>query len=48
MPKKWTVVRNANVSLGGIDEKNKGIGNGENILTLVGNVSFSGIEIIYI
>ncbi len=48
VPKTWTVVSNANVSLGGIDEKNKGIGNGENILTLVGNVSFSGIEIIYI
>lgn len=48
VPKTWTVVSNANISLGGIDEKNKGIGNGENILTLVGNVSFSGIEIIYI
>lgn len=48
IPKTWTVVENANVSFGGIDEKNKNRATRDNVLTLVGNVSFSGVDIIYV
>lgn len=36
------------VSFGGRDEKNRNMGAPDNILTIVGNVSFAGVEIIYI
>lgn len=48
IPKTWTVVNRANVSLGGIEEKNRNMSTGNNILTLVGDVSFAGVEITYI
>lgn len=48
IPKTWTVSDKTNVSFGGIDEKNKNQGTPDNTLTLVGNISFSGVEIIYV
>lgn len=48
IPRGWRVVNNANISLGGIDEKNgKGIEAGPTIV-LTGNVNLAGVEIIYV
>ena len=48
VPKTWNLVNNINVSLGGVEEKNsRGKSEGPVIL-LTGNVSFSGVEIIYV
>lgn len=48
VPKDWIIDNKASVAFGAIEEKNRSIGTGENILTLVGNVSFSGVEIVYV
>lgn len=48
MPKTWKVVYDVNTTLGGIDEKNRNTGADSSIVTLRGNVSFGGVEIIYI
>lgn len=48
IPKTWTVEDKINTSFGGIDEKNRNQSDGQNTITLVGNVSFSGVEIFYI
>ena len=48
IPKTWTVENKTNTSFGGVDEKNTNVPTYDNILTLVGDVSFSGVEIIYI
>lgn len=48
IPKTWDIENKTNVSFGGVDEKNRNQGMTNNTLTLVGNVSFSGVEIIYI
>lgn len=48
IPKEWKVENQIHETLSGLDEKNKSQGVGNITLVLVGNVSFSGIEIIYI
>jgi len=48
IPKTWNVNDNTNVFLGSVSEKNRNNQTTTNNLTLVGDVSFSGIEIIYI
>jgi len=47
IPKEWNVVNNANVSLAGIDEKNKAVATGPTVV-ITGNISLAGVEIIYI
>lgn len=48
IPKTWTVENRVNISFAGVDEKNRNMGNSDNILTIVGSASFAGVEIIYI
>lgn len=48
VPKTWVIDNKINTFFSGVDEKNKNVGSIDNILTLVGNISLSGIEIIYI
>ncbi|SFC88041.1 LiaF transmembrane domain-containing protein [Clostridium uliginosum] len=48
IPKTWNVDDKTNVFLGSVNEKNRNNQITTNNLTLVGDVSFSGVEIIYI
>lgn len=48
IPKEWSLQNEASVAFGGIEEKNKGILETTKRLILIGDVSFSGVEIIYI
>lgn len=48
IPKEWRVINNADVSLGGIDEKTINKATSEITLTITGKVSLAGVEIIYI
>lgn len=48
IPRGWNVINNANVSFGAIEEKNKRDSVITNTLTIIGDVSFSGVEIFYI
>ncbi|MFA9396964.1 MAG: hypothetical protein ACERKV_01680 [Clostridiaceae bacterium] len=48
IPKTWNVEDKTTVFLGGVSEKNRSNQETINKLTLVGNISFSGVEIIYI
>lgn len=48
IPRDWKVENHAHASFGAIDEKVKNTPNSENVLSLVGNVSFGAVEIIYI
>lgn len=48
VPKTWTVVFRTSNSFSGVSEKNLNESNGENTLTLFGNLSFSGVTVIYI
>lgn len=48
IPKDWKIINKVNVFAGAIDEKNNSLGNSESTLTLVGDVHFSGITIIYV
>lgn len=48
IPRTWSVEDKTNVFLGGISEKNRSNQQTTNKLTLVGNIKFSGVEIIYI
>ncbi len=48
IPKTWNVDDKTNVFLGAVSEKNRNNQTTTNNLTLVGDVSFSGVEIIYI
>ena len=48
IPKTWNVNDKTNVFFGSVSEKNRNNQTTTNDLTLVGNVSFSGVEIIYI
>lgn len=48
IPKTWNVDNKTNVFLGSVDEKNKNNQVITNKLTLIGDISFSGVEIIYI
>ena len=48
IPKTWSVNDKTNVFLGAVSEKNRSNQTTTNTLTLVGDISFSGVEIIYI
>ena len=48
IPKSWTVENKATTSFGGLNEKNINVGTSENILTIIGNISFAVVDIIYI
>jgi predicted membrane protein len=48
VPKDWKVDDKTSVFLGGVSEKNRSNDSAMHTLTLVGDVSFSGIEIIYV
>jgi len=48
IPKNWRVENKTNVFLASIDEKNRNNEIITNTLTLVGDINFSGVEIIYI
>jgi len=48
VPKNWSIDDKTNVVLGSISEKNKSDQIITNTLTIVGDISFSGVEIIYI
>lgn len=48
IPKTWTIDDKTSSSFGSIDEKNRNQGISTSTLTLVGNISFSTVEIIYI
>jgi hypothetical protein len=47
IPKTWNVVNQVNVSFAGMEEKNKSETLGSPVVMLTGNLSFSGLEIIY-
>ncbi|MGN1032429.1 MAG: LiaF transmembrane domain-containing protein [Intestinibacter sp.] len=48
IPRTWHVENRIHAVFGGVNEKNKHIGTTENTLVLVGNLSFAGVDIIYI
>lgn len=48
IPRGWKVINNVDASFGGIDEKNRNDAASTPTLNLIGKVSFSGVEIIYI
>jgi len=48
IPKNWTVEDISTTSYGSISEKNRNEGTADNILTICGDISFSGVDIIYI
>lgn len=48
IPKEWKVENRLSASFGGVEEKNRNISTGSPILQLTGDVSFSGVTIIYI
>jgi predicted membrane protein len=48
IPKEWKVQNKTNVFLASIEEKNSSSEMATNTLTLVGDIKFSGVEIIYV
>lgn len=48
IPKDWQVINKVNVTLAGLEEKNKNNNVTTKQLILTGNMSFAGVEIIYI
>lgn len=48
IPRTWRVENRTNASFGSVEEKNRRDSVTTNTLTLIGDVSFSGVEIIYI
>lgn len=48
IPKSWTVENKVNTFFGGLNEKNRNVGTSENILTIIGNISFAVVDIIYV
>ncbi|WP_346917315.1 hypothetical protein [Clostridium sp.] len=48
IPKNWTVEDVSTISCGVMTEKNRNEGTADNILTICGNINFSGVDIIYI
>ncbi|WP_035287766.1 MULTISPECIES: membrane protein [Clostridiaceae] len=48
IPKSWKIENKTDVFLASIEEKNKNDEITTNTLTLVGNINFSGVEILYI
>lgn len=47
-PKSWTVVNQTDTSFAGLDEKNHSESTGSPLVTLTGDISFSGVTIIYV
>lgn len=48
IPKTWKIVNEVNTSLGALSEKNSHIHSDFPVVTIKGNISFSGVDIIYI
>lgn len=48
IPKHWAVINQTDTAFGGIDEKNRCESTGSPVVTITGDVSFSGVTIIYI
>lgn len=48
IPKDWNIINEVNTSLGGMEEKNRRTDSVSPTVTMTGNVSFGGVEIIYI
>jgi len=48
IPKTWNIDNKTNVFMGDVSEKNRNDQTTTNNLTLIGDISFSGVEIIYI
>lgn len=48
IPKSWYVINKVNTTFGGVEEKMKNSSTGVPAVTLIGNVSFSGITIYYV
>jgi len=48
IPKTWNVINKANVSFGAIEEKTRNQTDGSPVVTLTGEVSFSGVTIYYV
>lgn len=48
VPKEWHVENQADMSFGGLEEKNRSQSSGTPVLKLVGECSFSGVTIVYV
>lgn len=48
IPKTWNIVFGVDTTLAGISEKNRKVESNSPVVTLKGNISLSGVEIIYI
>ena len=48
IPKTWSVEDRTSQAFGGLSEKNRNYGTGDDVLTLVGDISFASVEIIYV
>ena len=47
-PKSWSVVNETNTVFGGLDENGRSDSTGTPVVTLTGNIKFSGVTIIYV
>ena len=47
-PKTWSVVNETNTVFGGLDENGRSDSTGTPVVTLTGNIKFSGVTIIYV
>lgn len=48
IPKEWSVINCTDAVFGGVEERGHSRSNGSPVLTLTGDVSFSGVTIVYI
>lgn len=48
VPREWTVVNSVDTAFGGVDEKGRNQSEGTPVLTLSGEVNFSGVTVIYV
>lgn len=48
VPKEWTVISEAKVKLGAVEEKSTAEGGSDNYLNIIGNIRFGALEIFYI
>lgn len=48
IPKSWNIVHEVNTSLGSVEEKNRRTDSVSPVVTITGNISFGGVEIIYV
>lgn len=47
-PKSWEVINQTNTSFSGLEERNSNDSTGTPVVTLTGNIKFSGVTIIYV